>query len=128
MTRKDSQGRRLCTAHTKAGKPCRSPALTGATVCRMHGGAAPQVREKAARVVLEELVGPALATLRDLIESDATPAAVKLAAARDILDRTGYKPPAKVEWDGPPPLPVVEGWIDDLLAEERERHERLGLE
>lgn len=27
-----------CQARTKAGKPCRSPAVAGKRVCRMHGG------------------------------------------------------------------------------------------
>ncbi len=29
-------------------RPCRNPAIDGAVVCRMHGGAAPQVKAKAA--------------------------------------------------------------------------------
>jgi len=33
-----------CTAHAKStGKQCTRPAVAGATVCRFHGGAAPQV-------------------------------------------------------------------------------------
>jgi len=90
-------------------------------VCRMHGGAAPQVKEKAHRVVLEELVGPALMTLRNLIEDDATPAAVKLGAARDILDRTGHKPPVRPQWDLIPPVEILEGWLDQLIAEATDR-------
>ena len=85
--RTDKQGRRLCTGTTRQGNPCKAPSLTGAMVCRMHGGSSPQVREKAHHVVLEELVGPALMTLRGLIEDEATPPAVRLGAARDI--RTG---------------------------------------
>lgn len=37
-----------CTGRTKAGKPCGRWALSGATVCPRHGGAAPQVKAKAA--------------------------------------------------------------------------------
>lgn len=41
-----SQG---CTAHRRHGRgPCGAWAVRGATVCRMHGGAAPQVRRAAA--------------------------------------------------------------------------------
>jgi hypothetical protein len=29
-----------CGAHTRAGQPCKSPAVCGATRCRMHGGGA----------------------------------------------------------------------------------------
>jgi hypothetical protein len=46
---------------------------------------------------------------------------VQLGAARDILDRTGYKAPARVEWDAIPPIGMVEGWIDQLFAEEADR-------
>ena len=35
-----------CTGQTKAGNPCKSPAIHGGTVCWKHGGAAPQVRAK----------------------------------------------------------------------------------
>ena len=39
-----------CTAHARTtGEQCRNPAMNGATVCRMHGGAAPQVRARAQR-------------------------------------------------------------------------------
>jgi hypothetical protein len=42
---------RRCQAHNRSasrkGQPCRRYAAKGATVCTMHGGAAPQVRRKA---------------------------------------------------------------------------------
>jgi hypothetical protein len=39
---------RRCRAHRKSdGQPCGNYAVTGAAVCRMHGGAAGQVRRKA---------------------------------------------------------------------------------
>lgn len=41
-------GRTPCNGHTRAGKPCGNPAMKGTTVCRMHGGSAPQVQAKAA--------------------------------------------------------------------------------
>jgi len=36
-----------CTAHTTSGRPCGNHAMKGATVCRKHGGGAPQVRRAA---------------------------------------------------------------------------------
>lgn len=38
-----------CTARTKAGRPCGNRPIPGGTVCRFHGGGAPQVRAIAAR-------------------------------------------------------------------------------
>ena len=38
-----------CHAHTSRGKPCGNAPMNGATVCRVHGGTAPQVRRAAAR-------------------------------------------------------------------------------
>ncbi len=121
MTRTDAQGRRLCTATTRAGNPCRSPAILGGMVCRMHGGSSPQAKAAAHEVKLNELVGPAMMLLRDLIRDEDAPPAVRLTAARDVLDRTGHKPPAPGAWDEPPPSHVLERWIDDLTAEEEAR-------
>jgi hypothetical protein len=38
-----------CGAHTRSGKQCGNHALPGATVCRMHGGKAPQTQQAATR-------------------------------------------------------------------------------
>ena len=38
----------VCGAATRNGGTCRNPPMLGGTRCRMHGGAAPQVRAKAA--------------------------------------------------------------------------------
>ncbi len=115
MVRKDDQGRRLCTAHTSKDKPCRSPALIGATVCRMHGGSAPQVKAKAARIRLEELVDPVIVEWRAILQSPKTPAAVKVLLGKHILDYAGYKPVVRVE--GMPTLAAVEAWIEEAEAE-----------
>jgi hypothetical protein len=40
---------RRCTARRHNGQPCRRYAARGATVCRTHGGAAPQVQAAARR-------------------------------------------------------------------------------
>lgn len=36
-----------CSAHNRRGQPCGRAALAGGTVCRYHGGRAPQVRQAA---------------------------------------------------------------------------------
>jgi hypothetical protein len=93
--RHDDQGRRLCTATAKStGKACRAPAVQGATVCHRHGAAkGTPARAAADRVLLSELVGPALLRLRDMIESPDTSDAVALGAIREVLTRTKYGEP-----------------------------------
>lgn len=76
-----------CTAHTKSGGRCGAYAIKGGTVCRMHGGQAPQVRNKA-RLRLLELVDPAIATLaREM--ANAQRSSDRQRAANSILDRAG---------------------------------------
>lgn len=38
-----------CSAHTRAGNPCGQPPMTDQTVCKMHGGKAPQALDAAVR-------------------------------------------------------------------------------
>ena len=74
-----------CTARSKtSGSRCRRPAIRGGTVCRFHGGAAPQVIKKA-QERLAELVDPALTRLAKLVDGDNP--SVALGAVKDVLDR-----------------------------------------
>ena len=79
----------------------------------MHG-ANQQVRDAAHRVLLTDLVGPALARLADLLEDRDTPPAVVLAAIREILTRTGYGEPLS----GAALMDAVDAEIARLEAEE----------
>ena len=111
MTRKDGV---TCLAHSKqTGKPCKQPPIKGGTVCRYHGGAAPQVI-KSARRRLNDLVDPAITALTDIIEHPLTPQVVRLAAIKDILDRAGYKSPVQVEVMS---RPALEEQYERLVAE-----------
>jgi hypothetical protein len=57
-------------------------------VCRMHGGASPGAKRKAALRLLE-LVDPAIATLaREMAQADTSKD--RQSAANSILDRAGY--------------------------------------
>lgn len=90
--RVDPQGRRVCTAK---GNTCNGVVARGLNVCRMHGGAAPQVRRKA-RLRLAELVDPAIATLaREMAGADSSSDRQK--AANSILDRAGFARATKIE-------------------------------
>ena len=87
-----------CTAKAKStGDRCKQPPIPGGTVCRTHGGSAPRVRAAGARRVFEALVAPAQLQYRNIIEDPSTPPAVRLAALRDLFDRTGYKTPTQIE-------------------------------
>jgi len=92
-----------CQAHTSKGKACGQPAISGATVCRIHGGSAPQVRDAARRRILA-LVDPALGVLAQATRPRKTenwePTAQEIKAATDILDRAGLKEPEKLEVSG----------------------------
>ncbi len=103
-----------CTATNRKGNQCGKPAIKGGNVCRIHGGAAPQVKKAAARRVLEALVAPALIQLRRLVDDPTVADPVKFAAIRDILDRTGYKAPLQVEVVT---MDAVERAIAELEAE-----------
>lgn len=85
-----------CKARKTNGQPCGAWAIRGSTVCVVHGGRAPQVQRRA-RQRLDDMVDPALARLRKLIDHKSGP--VALNAVRDVLDRTGYKLPERLETD-----------------------------
>ena len=100
-----------CTARTQSGRPCRAMAARGANVCRVHGGAAPQVRQAAQRrlqnaadVLVQRLLGFAL--------DGEAPDAVALAAIRDALDRAGLNPKTAIEIELKPYEQVLAGLTD----------------
>lgn len=68
----------------------------GVGPCRNHGGATPNARTSA-RLRLDELVGPAIATVARILADGETPASTRLRAAQDVLDRSGY--PRRVDVD-----------------------------
>jgi hypothetical protein len=87
---------RRCSARAKSsGQPCQRPAIPGGTVCRYHGGAAPQVKA-AALDRLRALQHPAIDRLTQLIDQDEFPT-VAYAASRDVLDRTLGKPGERLD-------------------------------
>lgn len=90
---------RRCTAKARTtGNRCRNPPIEGGSVCRMHGGSAPQVK-RSARLRLLELVDPAIAQLARIMAGampEARPSDV-LRAVENVLDRTGH--PRRTEID-----------------------------
>lgn len=55
---------RRCSASNRRGLPCGNYAVLGAVVCRMHGGAAPQVRSAARNALNDDLAARMLRSLR----------------------------------------------------------------
>lgn len=107
----ERDARRRCTAKARTtGDRCGNYAIVGGTVCRMHGGAAPQVR-LAARARLAALVDPAIDALTRVLEEPerivrdqfdrphlvGPSFAERIRAAEAILDRSGY--PKRTEID-----------------------------
>lgn len=66
MGRPDGRQAVKCTAHkTSTGEPCEAWAMNGSKVCVAHGGAAPQVRAKAAQNIAEAKARRALEGLEE---------------------------------------------------------------
>jgi hypothetical protein len=78
-----------CTATNRQGRRCGKSPILGGTVCRMHGGAAPQV-QAAAEERLRALVHPAITRLAQLVDQTEFPS-VAIAAVKDVLDRVQGK-------------------------------------
>lgn len=89
-----------CRAHsTRTGQPCGKRPISGATVCQTHGGAAPQVKRKAAeRLAL--LADTAVDLLGRILRDEEQSAADRIRAAVAVLDRAGYPAGLRVEHSG----------------------------
>jgi hypothetical protein len=86
----------LCSATRRDGEPCSNFARIGATVCRKHGGNAPQVL-RAAQVRLLMASDRLMAQLLQIAEDKSEPTPVRLAAIRDALDRAGLGAKQQIE-------------------------------
>lgn len=119
-----------CTAKNNRGLPCGKDAIAGHHVCYKHGGAAPQVK-RTARERLASMVDPALSVIDKAMRmrEKGKPVPMAFAAARDILDRTGYKATDKIQLTGAGPSgEVVFATPGDLLkAELNALHDRISL-
>lgn len=85
-----------CTAHSsQTGNPCRNNAIDGGTVCRMHGGSAPQVKQAA----LERIRAAAFDAAGELarLAVGAESEAVRVSAIKDLLDRAGLNAKLLIE-------------------------------
>jgi hypothetical protein len=95
----------------------------------MHGGAAPQVKA-AARERIAAMVDPALGVMYRAMKMGTKkigPHSLALVAARDILDRAGYKATDKIQLTGGGPSgELVHATPAELLKAELDAlHERI---
>ncbi len=84
-----------CGGTLQSGEQCRREAILGGTVCSQHGGAAKQVRERAAARIgnaADEMVKRLFAMLDD----PETPHAVRSKIMQDMLDRAGLNATGKL--------------------------------
>jgi len=94
--RRNWNGQVLCHAHsTRTGELCNAIAMKGQKVCSHHGGMTGHARRKA-KLRLQELVDPAIATLAREMTSAAS-SKDRMAAANSILDRAGWGRISQVE-------------------------------
>ena len=93
----DTLGYVPCTATSKqSGERCKRRPIPGGTVCVIHGGGTPRVREKAQERLLR-LQSPAIDTMAHLMDQRHTFPSTAYQAARDVLDRTMGKPTETVK-------------------------------
>ena len=77
-----------CNATRPNGGRCRREAEDGAVVCDQHGGAAPQVRRRAAERLIMTADQAAQMLVR-MMEDTEVPFGVRAKIAQDLLDRAG---------------------------------------
>jgi hypothetical protein len=77
-----------CNGTRPNGSRCRREAEPGSIVCRQHGGAAPQVRRRAAERLIMTADQAAQMLVR-MMEDTEVPFGVRAKIAQDLLDRAG---------------------------------------
>jgi hypothetical protein len=95
-----------CGKKKRNGKPCEAWAIEGGSVCRMHGGGAPQVKRSAA-LRLAMMVDPALEVLLRTVRQKKDKK-LAFAAAQDVLNRNGYKSYDEIKIKGSGPEEATE--------------------
>lgn len=108
-----------CKARSsRTGEPCKRYPIQGATVCRTHGGAAPQVQRKA-RERLEALVPKAISRLDSLIDRDEFPT-VQFQASKAVIEFAEGRAKERVEVTGKDGAALIPTMSNDQLRAELE--------
>ena len=106
-----------CIAHSsRTGLPCKKWPMKGQNVCRNHGGAAPAARRRAQeRIALAS--DQAAAQLFAFMNDETVPHNVRLAAAKDLLDRANITGKTTVEVEVPLWREMLDGIVATVPAE-----------
>ena len=117
---------RQCTAHKRNGDRCKNAAIRGGNVCGYHGGNAPAVKAKA-RLRLEMASDRLARELLNMTTDPNVADAVRLAAIKDALDRSGLaaKNAVSVEVGISKPFERV---FDSIVAGPRDAQPALAIE
>lgn len=95
MALKPDDPRRCKATSKQSGQQCGRAAVPGLAVCVMHGGKTQASQEKARRIIAEASEIAALAMVK-MVNDKTAPHAVRVSAAKDIMDRGGLKPKEEV--------------------------------
>lgn len=104
-----------CTAHRQDGHPCKAQSIRGGTVCRVHGGAAPQVRQ-AANLRLLQALDPAAGELVRIALNGKTERD-RITAIKELFERAGFGEPKRLEIAQVPDQALIDEWITTLEAD-----------
>lgn len=115
---KPEQQQRRCVRIKRNGDRCGQPAINGTTVCRSHGGTAPQI--KAAAKARLEMAADRMAAQLLRLGTEAESENVQLSATNSALDRAGITKPTQVELGPMEPKPYEEIMFDAITTETRE--------
>ena len=114
--------REYCKARKRDGNPCGMAPLAGSVVCRMHGGAAPQVlRKSQERIVMAQ--DDAAGNLVKWMQDATVPFSERRKCAEALLNRGGNAPGQRLEvsLDVQPWQQIIDGIVgevpDDLLRD-----------
>jgi hypothetical protein len=99
-----------CTAHRRDGLRCKGAPIRGATVCRLHGGSATQVRDAARKRILAA-ADPVAARLIEIALNVGTETQHAITAITQVLNRAGVVGPVG-------PVATNEGTGGQVLWEE----------
>jgi hypothetical protein len=104
-----------CNGHMVNGGRCKREAEPGSIVCRLHGGAAPQVRRRAGERLIMS-ADHASQKLLEWLDDPEVPYRVRAEIARDMLDRAGLAAAQLhkiVPMDADPVIAFFDGLLSD---------------